>query len=72
MSSIGDALAYRILGIDASVPPGPLSVRTRIKVSANGAAPAAVRELVDWAVAHCPVCDATKRAVPVSMEVEVA
>ena len=63
---------YGILGIDASVPPGPLSVRTRIKVSANGAAPAAVRELVDWAVAHCPVCDATKRAVPVSVEVEVA
>jgi uncharacterized OsmC-like protein len=59
-----------ILGIDANVPAGPLSVRTRVNVKAKDIEPAALRELVDWAVAHCPVCDATKRAVPMTLEIE--
>ena len=61
-----------ILGIDDTVPAGPLSVRTRVRVSAKDGDPAALRELVEWAVEHCPVFDATKRAVPVSLEIEVA
>ena len=61
-----------ILGIDESVPAGPLSVRTRVRVAASNADEPTLRELVDWAIAHCPVCDATKRAVPVTVEVEVA
>ena len=61
-----------ILGIDESVPAGPLSVRTSVRVRAKDADPAAVRELVDWAVAHCPVCDATKRAVPMTVEIDAA
>jgi len=61
---------YGILGIDESVPPGPLSVRTRVSVGAKDADEETIRELVDWATAHCPVCDAVKRAVPVSVEVE--
>ena len=63
---------YGILGIDDSVPAGPLSVRTRVSVVAKDADRDAVSELVDWATAHCPVCDAVKRAVPVSIEVTVA
>jgi uncharacterized OsmC-like protein len=59
-----------IIGIDASVPAGPLNVRTRVRVTARGIDEQVLRELVDWAVEHCPVCDATKRAVPVSVEVE--
>ena len=59
-----------ILGIDATVPAGPLSVRTRVKVIAKDVEPSALRELVVWAVAHCPVCDATKRAVPMTLEIE--
>ena len=58
-----------ILGIDESVPAGPLSVRTSVKVTANDADPAVIRELVEWAVEHCPVCDAIKRAVPVTVEI---
>lgn len=59
---------YGILGIDESVPAGPLSVRTRVQIAATGVEDEAVRELVEWASAHCPVCDAVKRAVPVSVE----
>jgi len=60
---------YGILGIDESVPAGPLSVRTRVTVAAKDADDEEIRDLVDWATAHCPVCDAVKRAVPVSVEV---
>jgi uncharacterized OsmC-like protein len=63
---------FGILGIDDSVPPGPLGVRTRIKARAKGASAAQVRELVEWAVAHCPVSDATTRAVPVTLEIQIA
>lgn len=60
---------YGLLGIDDSVPAGPLSVRTRVVVGAKSADAGTVREIVEWATAHCPVCDAVKRAVPVSVEV---
>jgi uncharacterized OsmC-like protein len=61
---------YGILGIDKSVPAGPSSVGTRVKVRGVDADPSSLRELVDWAAAHCPVCDATKRAVPVTLEID--
>lgn len=60
-----------ILGLDENVPPGPLSVRTRVRISAAGVDELRLRELVEDAVAHCPVCDATKRAVPMTLEVDV-
>jgi uncharacterized OsmC-like protein len=63
---------YGILGIDESVPAGPLNVRTKVSVRAKDSESDAVRELVDWATAHCPVCDAVKRSVPVSVEVITA
>ena len=58
-----------ILGIDESVPAGPLSVRTSVKVVAKDVDDGQIQELVEWAVAHCPVCDATKRAVPMTLEI---
>jgi uncharacterized OsmC-like protein len=63
---------YGILGIDDSTPAGPLSVRTRVRVRAKDANASAIRDLVEWAVAHCPVCDATKRAVPMTLEIDEA
>jgi uncharacterized OsmC-like protein len=60
-----------ILGIDPSVPAGPLSIRTRIRAKAKGLGAAELRDLIEWAVAHCPVCDAAKRAVPTSIEIDV-
>jgi uncharacterized OsmC-like protein len=61
---------HGILGIDESVPAGPLSVRTRVRVRAENADEATLTELVEWAVGHCPVCDATKRAVPMTLEID--
>ena len=60
-----------VLGIDESVPAGPLSMRVEVRVAAPGVSEQVVRELVDWGVAHCPVCDAVKRAVPVDVAVQI-
>ena len=61
-----------ILGIDEAVPAGPLSTRIRIRASADGVDGATLREVVERGAGRCPVCDATKRAVNVSMEIETA
>lgn len=61
-----------ILGIDETVPAGPLSVSVRATVKAAGADPEDLRKLVSWAHDHCPVCDLTKREVPISLEIEIA
>lgn len=60
-----------IFGLDESVPPGPLTLRTRVRVAAPGADGETLRTLAEWGVAHCPVCDAAKRAVPTEVEIEV-
>jgi uncharacterized OsmC-like protein len=60
-----------LLDVDASVPAGPLSMRVSVRVADSSAAEAQVREIVAWGVAHCPVCDAVKRAVPVDVEVAI-
>ncbi len=58
-----------ILDVDASVPAGPLSMRVVVRVDGASVPDADVREIVAWGVAHCPVCDAIKRALPVTVEV---
>jgi uncharacterized OsmC-like protein len=63
---------YGILGIDDAVPAGPLSMRVHVRASSPTAPADMVHEVVAWGVAHCPVCDAVKRAVPVEVIVEVA
>ncbi|CAN5295249.1 OsmC family protein [soil metagenome] len=55
-----------ILGLDASVPGGPLSMR--IGVRSTGASSDRLEEIAHWAVEHCPVSDAVRRAVPLSIE----
>jgi uncharacterized OsmC-like protein len=55
-----------ILGLDPTIPAGPLSMR--IAVRADGPVSPELRDIVDWAVDHCPVSDAVKRAVPVTVE----
>jgi uncharacterized OsmC-like protein len=59
-----------ILGIDDSVPAGPLSTRIRIRVAADGVEEGSLREVVARGAGRCPVCDATKRAVVVSLDIE--
>lgn len=58
-----------ILGIDGGVPAGPLSMRVRVHVQGDADAER-LRALAERGAARCPVCDAAKRAVPVSVEVE--
>jgi uncharacterized OsmC-like protein len=57
-----------ILGLDDSVPAGPLS--TLIVVQASGISEPTLRELAEWAVAHCPVTDAVRRAVPIELALD--
>ena len=58
-----------ILGLDASVPGGPLSMRIGLRMAADGAELETLEELAVWAVEHCPVSDAVRRAIPVHVEV---
>jgi uncharacterized OsmC-like protein len=69
---------YGILGVSEDVPAGPLSTRIAVRIAAASPAaqPASIgtqlREIVDWAIVHCPVVDAVKRAVPVNLQVTIA
>ena len=58
-----------LLGIDESVPAGPLSGRVAIRLTAEGVDEATLDEIARWGVAHCPVCEALERVVPVKVEV---
>ena len=58
-----------ILGLDASVPGGPLSMRIGLRMRTDGIGLEDLEELAVWAVDHCPVSDAVKRGVPVHVEV---
>ena len=58
-----------ILGLDASTPAGPLSMRIGFRMEADGAGLDQLEEVAVWAVAHCPVSDAVRRGVPVHIEV---
>lgn len=60
-----------ILGIDESVPAGPLTGRVAVRLAAAGVDPAVLEELARWGVKHCPVCDAIEREAPVETEVSV-
>lgn len=60
-----------ILGLDDSVPAGPLSTRVATRAWATDADPGRLREVAEWAVIHCPVSDAVRRAVPLTVDVEV-
>ena len=58
-----------ILGAAHDIAAGPLSTSVRITLAAEGVPVERVREIADWGVAHCPVDDAIRRAVPVKLEV---
>jgi uncharacterized OsmC-like protein len=60
-----------LLAVDESVPPGPLGIRTRVRITAHGAEPGAITELVEWAERHSPVADALRRSVPSSLQLEI-
>lgn len=55
-----------------SIPAGPLSTRVRIRIAAEDAPAETLREIVEWAHRHSPAGDAMQRAVPTTVEVDVA
>lgn len=59
-----------ILGASAAVPAGPLSTRVAVRLRAVGTSDDQLRQVVDWAVEHCPVTDAVRRAIPMTVEAE--
>jgi uncharacterized OsmC-like protein len=61
-----------ILGMDRAVPPGPLSTRVRVRARAPDVEDARLREILERGAERCPVCDATKRAVEVSLHYETS
>jgi uncharacterized OsmC-like protein len=58
-----------LLGMDDSVPPGPLRTSVRVSIAAPGVPEGQLRAIVDWAHGHSPVDDALARAVPVEFQV---
>ena len=61
-----------ILGLADDVPAGPLSTRISVAIDAPSRAPAEIEEIAAWAVAHCPVVDAVRRAIPIELVVRPA
>ena len=59
-----------ILGLDSATPAGPLSLRIAIRLAAEAADESTLRDVASWAVDHCPVADAVRRAIPVNVEVD--
>jgi uncharacterized OsmC-like protein len=58
-----------LLGIDPSIPSGPLSMSVRIRLSAPGWSEDELRDVATWGKQHCPVCDAAERTVNVDVTV---
>jgi len=58
-----------MLGMDDSVPAGPLTGRVQVRLTADGVDPATLDEMARWGVEHCPVCNALERPVPITVEV---
>jgi len=57
---------------EAKVPPGPIRSRVRISLSADGVSEEALHQIATWGWQHCPVDDAMRRAVPVTVEVDAS
>ena len=61
-----------LLGMDDSVPAGPLTSRADVRIGAADVAPERLREIVRWADDHSPVSDAIGRAIPRKVDIEVS
>jgi uncharacterized OsmC-like protein len=54
------------------VPAGPIRTRVRIALSADGASEESLHLIATWAWQHCPVDDAMRRAVPLTVEIDAS
>src|SRR5437868_3834301 len=57
-----------ILGLDDSVPAGPLSSRARVRIGRKDVPPGQLNAIIHWAEVHCPVQDAVSRAIQCTVE----
>ncbi len=60
-----------LLGLDESIHAGLGALRMKVKISAPGETPAALRELVAWGDAHSPVGCTMRHPPQCSLEIEV-
>lgn len=58
-----------ILGLDATIPAGALSMKIMITIVARGQTQATLTDVGQWAVDHCPVSDSMRRSVPLDVEI---
>lgn len=61
-----------LVGMDDTIPAGPLDISVRVRIGAVGASQEQLREIVHWAEIHSPVGDALRRPIPMTVEVEFA
>ena len=61
-----------LLGMDDSVPAGPLTSRAAVRIAAAGVGPERLREIVRLADSHSPVSDAIGRAVPRRVDIQAS
>lgn len=60
-----------ILGLDERVSAGLLGLRTKVKIGADAATPAQLREIVAWGEAHSPVGCTIRQAPQATTDVEI-
>ena len=60
-----------IFGIDESIKAGPLSMKTRVRIGAEGVPDEKLHEIVQWNEKHSYVGNAICRSVPLKTEVEI-
>jgi uncharacterized OsmC-like protein len=60
-----------MLGLGDEAAPGPSDSWAHVTISAKGASPARLRQIVEWAEAHSPVTDSLCRAVPHTLKMDI-
>lgn len=61
-----------MLGTDAAVSPALSRLHARVRIGARGAAPAMLREIVEWGHRHSPVSSTLGEAQPIGVDIEIA
>ena len=59
-----------ITGADDAVPAGPLNTRVGVRLRSQSADSATLEAIAAWAIDHCPVTDAVRRSIPMTLEVD--
>lgn len=64
--------ARGVIGTGEDIPAGPLSTQVDVRIGSKDASAEELEEIVRWATMHSPLTDALERAIPTSLEIEVA